>query len=157
MLFSVGALAVLLLSLGAWFSWKRRKKPGTTLRSVAPDQEAIEKLLKLEKMRLIKNGELKKHYSLLSEIFRKYIERQFAFPAVERTSEEISDKLASLHVAEPLRNQIHAFLGHMDLVKFAKAVCTPDEARAETDRIRRFITEMAQRNPAKSEEEHVAV
>jgi hypothetical protein len=152
-----GALVVLLLSFGVWFSRKRWKKPGTSLQSVAPDQEAIEKLLKLENMKLIQKGELKKHYSLLSEIFRKYIERQFAFPAMERTSEEISGELASLHVAEPMRNQIHAFLGHMDLVKFAQAACTADEARTRADQIRRFVVETTQQNPKKNEEEHVAV
>ena len=155
--FSAAALAVLLLALGAWFYGKRRKKPGPIPWSLAPNQEAIENLQMLEDMRLIKKGEFKKHYFLLSEVFRKYIERRFAFPAVERTSEEISGELASLHATEPLRNQIQAFLGNTDLVKFAQAACTPDEARAETDRVRRFVVETAQQNSTKSEDVHVAI
>ena len=155
MLFALGALAVLFLFLGVWFSRKRRKKRGATLLTLTPAQEAGEKLYRLENMQLIKNKEVKKHYVLLSEIFRQYLERRFNFRAVERTSEEISDELASLQVPEPLRNQIRTILGTLDLVKFARATCTTDDARAETDRIRRFVLLTEQQNPPQREEEQV--
>jgi len=155
--FSPVALAALLLLLGTWFCRQRRKKLEVALSSLSPDQEATEKLLNLEDMGLIKQGEIKKHYVLLSEIFRKYLERRFGFAAVECTSEEIAHELASLHVMEDLQNRIYVFLVNMDLVKFAQADCSAHEAMAETDRIKRFVADREQQNPTRSEKEHVAV
>lgn len=157
--FIAAALAVflILLALGAWLYRKRRKKPASIPPPLQPDQEAIESLQKLADMGLINKGEFKKHCFLLSDIFRRYIERRFAFPAVERTSEEISGALAALNLTDPLRNHIRTFLDYTDPVKFGQTACTMDEVRAVTDRVRLFVAETARQNPLKSEEEHVAV
>lgn len=74
-------------------------------------------------------AELKKELTLndetffvrLSDILRQYIERRFALPATEKTSEEFIQQLRSDSVlSEKQRIALERFLGTADMVKFAK-------------------------------------
>ena len=57
----------------------------------------------------------------LSDILRQYIERRFALPATEKTSEEFIQQLRSDSVlSEKQRIALERFLGTADMVKFAK-------------------------------------
>ena len=74
-------------------------------------------------------AELKKELSIndetffvrLSDILRQYIERRFALPATEKTSEEFIQQLRTDSIlSEKQRIALERFLGTADLVKFAK-------------------------------------
>ena len=57
----------------------------------------------------------------LSDILRQYIERRFALPATEKTSEEFIQQLRTDSIlSEKQRIALERFLGTADLVKFAK-------------------------------------
>lgn len=155
--FAIAALLIL-SGVAAWFWWKKRTKQEILQPVISPDSEAEQKLRELEAMGLIAKGDFRKYYFLLSEIFRKYLERRFEFAAVERTTEEILASLDALRTTESHKNEVRLFLRNTDPVKFAGARCSSAEALEETDRIRRFVAEIRQQTPHTTEERtHVAV
>ena len=155
----IAVAALLVLSaVAAWFLWKRRRKPEALQLVLPPHLEAEQRLRELEAMGLLARGDFKRYYFLLSEIFRRYLEQRFAFPAVERTTEEILAKLDALRATEAHKDEVRDFLRNTEPVKFAGAGCSSPEALAETDRVRRFVAETRQQTPDTTEERtHVAV
>lgn len=151
--------AVLILSaVLAWYVRKKRNERAFVRPPLSPDLEAAQRLGELAAMGLLIKGDFKRYYFLLSEIFRQYLERRFAFPALDRTPEEILADLDALSVSGPLRDEVRAFLGNSEPVKFAGAACGMDEAVAETDRVKRFIDETRQEARTAGEvTKHVAV
>jgi hypothetical protein len=159
LLFAVTAMVAILCALAfwAWFFWKKRRKPEASQPLLPPHREAEQSLRELEAMGLPAKGDFKKQYFILSEIFRRYLERRFGFPAVERTTEEILAGLDALQVTELLRDEVRMFLYNTDPVKFAGASCSTVEAGTEMGRVRLFVAETSRQTPAASEErEHVA-
>jgi hypothetical protein len=155
--FAVLVASLCILAFWAWFLWKKRRKPEASQPLLPPHVEAEQRLRELEAMGLLAKGEFKKQYFILSEIFRRYLERRFRFPAVERTTEEILADLDALNVTELLRDEVRIFLYNTDPVKFAGASCSTVEAGTETGRVRLFVAETSRQTPATSEErEHVA-
>jgi hypothetical protein len=159
MLFLIAIASLLILSVaGAWFIWKKRMKPETVEPVLLPHEEVEQRLRELEAMGLLNRGDFRKYYFMLSEIFRKYLERRFEFPAVERTPEEILASLDALNVTEPHREEVRKFLRNTEPVKFAGAGSSESEAIAETDRVRRFVAETWQQTrETTAEKTHVAV
>jgi hypothetical protein len=153
------ALLLPAAAVAAWLLWKKRKRPGpVAAAALSPHEEASRRLRELEAGGLLARGDFKKYYFLLSEIFRKYLEQRFQFPAAERTTEEILVRLPALEAAEARREDIRVFLQNTDPVKFAGAGCSREEALAETDRVRSFVAETRPRPPEPAEEKsHVAV
>ncbi len=155
----VAAGAILLLTgFAARRLWKTRRTPEPIKPPLLPHQEVEQRLRELEAMGLLAKGDFKQYYFLLSEIFRTYLEKRFAFPAVERTPEEILERLAALQVTDAQRDGIRSFLRNTEPVKFANAISDPEEAIAETDRVRHFVAETVPLISAAVEEHsHVAV
>lgn len=82
---------------------------------------AFRELDRLKNEKIWLKGEVKQYYSSLTEITRRYIERQYAIPAMENTTEEI---LHAFRRANPEDNLLDEMLKELlelaDLVKFAK-------------------------------------
>lgn len=96
-------------------------------RRLSPYDEATGQLKKLEQEKLWQKGEVKKYHSEISDIIRIYLERQFNFPAMEQTTDEI---LFSVNKYEEIRGWdylLKQILTTADLVKFAKYQPLPDE------------------------------
>ncbi len=65
---------------------------------------------------------LRKLYFILSEIFRRYLEKRFGFPALDWTSEEIIKWSESDKRFDPATHaQMSRLLKRTDLIKFARA------------------------------------
>ena len=92
-------------------------KKGTT-RILSPWEIARNSLAELKK-ELAMNDET--FFVRLSDILRQYIERRFALPATEKTSEEFIQQLRTDSIlSEKQRIALERFLGTADLVKFAR-------------------------------------
>jgi len=135
----IAALAILLISLAAWFLGKRYKtkriKPKLHYDPRIPaDVFARAELEKLEKEKLWQSGFVKQYYIRLTDILRLYLQRQLDFQALEMTTDEILDSIQKGSIAHNNIALLEFILRVADLVKFAKSIPLPDEnARCLSD------------------------
>ena len=146
-----GALMVLLLFAGGVFLFYFLGKKKNQL-PAPPDPahiRAFEELEQLSREQLLERGIVREYYFRLSEIFRRYIERRFHIPAVERTTEEIMPDILNLQeCGSALKAEMREILRYADLVKFAR-FC-PDRNTSDNDyrKVVRVIEETKEAPPA---------
>jgi hypothetical protein len=146
-----GALMVLLLFVGGMFLFYFLGKKKNQL-PAPPDPahiRAFEELEQLSREQLLERGIVREYYFRLSEIFRRYIERRFHIPAVERTTEEIMPDILNLQeCGSALKAEMREILRYADLVKFAR-FC-PDRNTSDNDyrNVVRVIEETKEAPPA---------
>lgn len=121
-------LIVVLLAVAAWYGWKyykKHKKDAPVIvpqeKQLPPNQEAMMALDALAEKKLWQNGQDKLFHTELTDILRRYIERRFNVPAMEKTSDEILDELYELAESQKASLvNLKQILSMADLVKFAK-------------------------------------
>ena len=113
---------------------------------------AFERLDQLALKNLPAQGEIKAHYTSLSEIVRDYLERRYQFAALEMTSDEIRAEIAKHDVPSKARVVIEGFLDETDLVKFADF--RPDDT--STDAAMRFARGLVELTRQSDEETQAA-
>lgn len=127
------------LGLGLWV-WQRKRHPLSLgpppPPPVPPEVEAEEALLRLSEDLA---GPAKLFYSQLSNIARKYLERRFQVPALDRTTSEITAALKAAHFSGELRQAVKDTLASCDLAKFAKADPPPPIRREDVERVRHLV------------------
>ncbi|KPL03572.1 MAG: hypothetical protein AMJ73_06385 [candidate division Zixibacteria bacterium SM1_73] len=87
-------------------------------------------LLELENLKdsdLLKKKEIKKYYTILSDIIRKYLERRYEIEALERTTYEVRGELKKAKAGDEATDLVHTFLCSCDMVKFAKYIPSKEE------------------------------
>ena len=120
------ALGVLCLLALAYFIWKNWQKKAyeklEPLILLTAEQKALKELQELKSRELMKLGLIREHFFELSEIFRRYMENRYRFPAQEWTTEEIISHFKGLSdLNEKQKLQARTILTESDKVKFAKA------------------------------------
>jgi hypothetical protein len=149
---SLGALALLGLLYFIWRKWKSRAdQPANTVSvpALTPEQLAYKELEALRVKGWLQIGRTQDHFFELSEIFRRYLENRYQFPAQEWTTEEISAHFKHFtKLSEDLKHQARAILTQTDRIKFAKAEIT--EGQVEIKTIINFIREACPAKPAPS-------
>lgn len=123
--------AILLLFLIGFMIWqKMRKKPLPVVPAPPPEpnhEKALRLLTALEADGLWQHGEVKEYYIRLTDILRNYVEARFNIPALERTTDELT-QAALKHPELCLQAQrLHSILATADMAKFARAQPTPAE------------------------------
>ncbi|MBT7935474.1 MAG: hypothetical protein HN722_04665 [Nitrospina sp.] len=138
------ALAVLALLGLFYFLWRRWKsRPTEQVSSAArpaltPEELAYKELAALKTKGWLEIGRIQDHFFELSEIFRRYLENRYLFPAQEWTTEEITAHFKHFpKLSENLKQQARTILTQTDRIKFAKAEQT--EGRDEMQSIISFI------------------
>jgi hypothetical protein len=136
------ALAVLCLLALAYFLWKKwQKKPTLKLEpdfALTAEEKAMKELNELESHGWMKLGRIRDHFFELSEIFRRYLENRYDFPAQEWTTEEITTHFKNFSgLNESQKLQTRTLLIEIDKVKFAKAQAQNDPI----DSVIRFVKE----------------
>jgi hypothetical protein len=126
----LGAALFALLGMLIYRYWQRREKPELPPPPPRPPWEvAIEKLgaLRRQKAEMIAKGEAARFIDLTSDVVREYLGGRFGFDGLETTSDEM---LAQLKKRAPIElyGETGTFLRRCDLVKFAKAEPSADEA-----------------------------
>lgn len=93
-----------------------------------PHVIAFRELEKLKEEKLWQKGEIKKYYTRLTEILRKYIEDRFGVDSLEMTTSETLEALVkSGFKKDESYNKLKSVLNGADLVKFAKYRPEPSE------------------------------
>ncbi|MFT4577731.1 MAG: hypothetical protein ACI8PD_001074 [Nitrospinales bacterium] len=136
------ALAVLcLLALGylLWKKWQSKSTPKSKSDfALTAEEKALKELDILQNRDWMKLGRIRDHFFELSEIFRRYLENRYDFPAQEWTTEEITTHFKNFpDLNESQKLQTRTLLVEIDKVKFAKAQAHDDPV----DSVIRFIKE----------------
>ena len=120
---ALGVLCLLALAYFIWKNWQKKvdeKLEPLTL--LTAEQKALKELQELKSRELMKLGLIREHFFELSEIFRRYMENRYRFPAQEWTTEEIISHFKGLSdLNEKQKLQARTILTESDKVKFAKA------------------------------------
>ena len=103
----------------SWLSRRRWAAPPPPLPPLAAHVIALRDLQQLRSGDLLQRGETQTYAFELSGIFRRYLERRFAFPAVEWTTTEILQGLPETLRAVRREGDIRRVLDATDLVKYA--------------------------------------
>ena len=115
-MFVVGSIALAAALYAAWKFFRRQAKA----RAKLPFEIALERL---EAARSLLAPETMREYAFtVSEVIRVYIEQRFGEKAAHRTTEEFLSGLLE-QTGTPLarhRDRLEDFLGHCDLLKFAR-------------------------------------
>ncbi|WP_044032357.1 hypothetical protein [Flavobacterium branchiophilum] len=143
-----------------------KKKQAQKLENVgyaSPIEKAIGELKLLEKKGLWQKGEIKTHYSELTDIAREYIEEVMEIPAKESTTAELilalkkETKTKKLALSKETILGLEKVLKQADLVKFAKVLPDDDFITADQQRIENVIIAVHQSIPTEtpSETDHL--
>ncbi len=131
------ALVVLALLALFYFLWCKWKSRPLTLNLPSPvpvlsaEQLALEELETLKNKEWLQIGRTQEHFFELSEIFRRYLENRYHFPAREWTTEEITAHFKHFSsLSDNLKLKARAILTQTDRVKFAKAEQVVDEMQS---------------------------
>ncbi|MDI6704299.1 MAG: BatD family protein [bacterium] len=113
---------------------KKRKSKDSIFDSTPkrpPEEVAYERLERLGEMDLLKQGKIKEYYIILSEIIRHYLEERYGISVLDKTTNEVFQKMKEINITKKHCLLIRDFLAYCDLVKFAKH--KPEEGRIEKD------------------------
>jgi hypothetical protein len=134
-----GLLICVLCVLGIIYYRKRKRGDKSVIRPPA-HEVALAELNKLKKIKYNNIEEIKKVYFALSEIFRRYMEERYDFPATDWTAEEIiawTNQCRDLTFE--LKAQSRSFLINTDIVKFAKTLPGEEQINEELNRAICFV------------------
>lgn len=133
-----GGFALALAAIGL-VVWQRRRN------NLSPAERALAELNELEQSELLQQGLVEEFYCSLTDIVRRYLERQFAIDAPLLTTEEF---LAAMQHERALdatyRESLGEFLTVADMVKFARFEPGSSEATETIDVARQFVTSTAE-------------
>ena len=156
-------LVPILLIIGiAIYLFRRKKRKDAAEKQLPPYEEAIVALKTLDNSQLLKENKSKEYYSSLTEIVKRYLDREVDEAALESTSDELITRLMMHKDAgsfdfdlETIRN-LDSIFKRADLVKFAKM--NQESGQAEVDRktIEEIINETHEAVPEPTEEELLA-
>jgi DNA segregation ATPase FtsK/SpoIIIE-like protein len=136
------ALAILCLLALGYFLWKKWQNKSTPKSkpdfALTAEEKAMKELDELQIRGWMKLGRIRDHFFELSEIFRRYLENRYEFPAQEWTTEEITTHFKNFSdLNESQKLQARTLLIEIDKVKFAKAQAHEDPIHS----VIRFIKE----------------
>ncbi len=156
-------LVPILLIIGiAIYLFRRKKRKDAAEKQLPPYEEAIVALKTLDNSQLLKENKSKEYYSSLTEIVKRYLDREVDEAALESTSDELITRLMMHKDAgsfdfdlETIR-KLDSIFKRADLVKFAKM--NQESGQAEVDRktIEEIINETHEAVPEPTEEELLA-
>lgn len=142
---ALASLALIALLYFFWRKWKSRPANEYTLNlpTLTPEELAFNELEALKSKRWLTIGRIQDHFFELSEIFRRYLENRYHFPAREWTTEEITAHFKNFSkLSDSQKLQARSILTQSDRVKFAKA-----ELNIERDEMQYVINFIKEAQP----------
>lgn len=152
-------LGLLLLGGLIYYLLRRKKLKEEREKQLPPYEEAMAALQKLDATEYLKENKSKAYYSSLTEIVKRYIDREVDDKALESTSDELIERLL-LHkdsghfdFDQEMIRKLDAILKRADLVKFAKYQQDLIQATSDRKTIEEIIHETHEAIPEPTEEE----
>ena len=152
-------LPILVLGSVAFVIFRRKKLKEERERQLPPYEEAMVALKQLDASEFLTQNKSKAYYSTLTEIVKRYLDREVDNTALESTSEEVIQRL-QLHKDSGNFDFDHITIQKLseifrraDLVKFAKMRQESGQARADRSSIEEIINETKEALPEPTEEE----
>lgn len=140
----LGALALI---AAVFYFVKKRVRNKVPKAIEAPERPLVERILsaldKLEKERVWQQGDHKGYQSRVTDLLRGYIEERYQVPAMESTTEELMNELRVSPLNTDQRGQLENMLRAADMVKFAKALPSPQENEQMMVGATRFVRDTA--------------
>lgn len=150
---------ILLIVGSAIYLFRRKKRKDAAQKQLPPYEEAIVALKQLDSTQLLKENKSKEYYSSLTEIVKRYLDREVDEAALESTSDELITRLMMHKDAgnfdfdlETIR-KLDAIFKRADLVKFAKMNQASGQAEVDRKTIEEIINETHEAVPEPTEEE----
>lgn len=143
---AAGAGALAILATGLYFLLRKRKP---TAQNAAPTiqlplhERILRALDMLDKERIWQHGDHKGYHSRITDLLRGYIEERYSVPALESTTDELVRELRVSPLNTDQRAQLENVLRLADMVKFAKALPSPQENEQMMAFAQRFVRETA--------------
>jgi len=143
---SGGVVLACLVGLAGWFllTHLRRRMPLTAGPAPVfdprpPHEIAYAELARIETLDLPVHGELKRHYTLIADCLRDYVERRYHVPALDQTTAELLVALRQMRVERDHVGLFREWLSEADLVKFARLRPPVEQARAAVGQAQRIV------------------
>lgn len=153
-LFILGILALLI-----YLFLKQKKKIEEAKKQLPPFEEALVALKTLDTSDYLKENRVKDYYSSLTEIVKRYLDREVDEAALESTTDELIQKLelhkdsGHLDFDRATINRLREILKRADLIKFAKMQMESGQAQLDRADIEEIIKETHESIPEPTEEE----
>ena len=141
--FAAGAMAMAIIAFFARRYWRGRNPPAPPLG--APAEIALAELDRIERLDLPAAGDFSRHYTLVSDCMRAFLNGHFGVPTMERATSEIAAEFRAAAAPESEIGGAVAILEESDLVKFARLSPEPAEARAAVSASRRTVRDLSAR------------
>ena len=141
-------LAGLLLLAGiGWLGWRwyqTRLGQGEEIPTEPPDlrpayQIALDELVHIQKLNLPAQQQFKTHYTLVTDVLRRYLEAAYHIPCLDRTTPEVRRALQRAAMPSPEKAAFLTLLSEADFVKFAQAEPSLETADLLPERARQFV------------------
>lgn len=152
-------LPILVLGVLVFFLFRRKKLREERERELPPYEEAMVALKQLDASEFLNENKSKAYYSSLTEIVKRYLDREVDNTALESTSDEVIERL-HLHkdaghfdFDHETIQKLAAIFRRADLVKFAKMKEEMGQARIDRSSIEEIINETQDALPEPTEEE----
>jgi len=140
-------LGVIALIAVIFYYVKKRRNTKVPTAIEAQERPLVERILsaldKLEKERVWQQGDHKGYQSRVTDLLRGYIEERYQVPAMESTTDELMKELRVSPLNADQRGQLENMLHTADMVKFAKAIPSPQENEQMMVGATRFVRDTA--------------
>ena len=139
-------LAVLIAIALAWWAWRRyrdRPKP-----PIDPYLRAQQEFARIEGRRLLETGASEEYFAAMVDVVREYLSARV--PGIRR-SDTTSELLRTMHPRDGVEADLPALLDRADMVKFARAEMSRQEARDAGARLRAIVDHVEARLNPESE------
>jgi len=141
-----------------WYS-KRKKAKEEANKQLPPYEEAITALQQLDESNLLTQEQSKAYYSALTEIVKRYLDREIDATALESTSKELIERLqmhkdaGHFEFSRETLAKLDGILKRADLVKFAKMKQELGQATEDRQDVESIINTTKEIIPEPTEEE----
>ena len=141
------------------FLIKRKRRKEEAEKKLPSYEEAIVALQKLDNSEYLKQNKSKEYYSSLTEIVKRYLDREVDEAALESTTDELISRLILLKQSGKfdfdmqMIRDLEQIFKRADLIKFARKSGTSGEAEGDRRTIEEIINKTHEAIPEPTEEE----
>jgi len=148
-----------LIGAVAYIFFRRKKLREAQEEDLPPYEEAIDALHKLDDSQLLLQNKSKEYYSILTEIVKRYLDREVDDMALESTTDELIERLSAhkklghFDFDATMIKDLELVLKRADLVKFAKMQQASGQLEADRRTLELIINDTHEAIPEPTEEE----